>query len=183
MPRIYSPVEDHNISFGAIDFINGVSALPSGANTAYFDAEGYSKDINKHEITIWDMLTRGQLESICDYLGVSYDEEDTKQAIVRAIETYVSTVNLGTITVTSTAGTEEGDTNIVTDPTTGTLVYKLGEAALAPLYMDDVSDWVEFNSGDDITAEAGQHITVAEIDDDGHVLALGSDAVVINAGT
>jgi len=181
MSRIYAPNEAHVIAWGAVDFINGAAAMDAGDDTSYFSGEGYGIDTNKHALTIWDQLTRAQLETVCDYLGVSYTAGSTKQEMVRAVETLASTHLLGALTITSAAGTEIGDTLItVTNPGTQMFVYKTGTAALAPLYKDDVSDWTPIVSGTNITPPVGAtHITVASINAGGLVLALGSAAITV----
>lgn len=89
---------------------------------------------------------------------------------------------LGALTVTSAAGTNAGDTKItVTGATTGNgyaLRYTIGTADAAPTYLDDASEWTEWDGKSDITAASGQVITVAQTNGSGQVLSAGHATVV-----
>ncbi|NCB52465.1 MAG: hypothetical protein EOM54_11405 [Clostridia bacterium] len=185
MPRIYADVESHSMDWGAVAFTNGAAAVPYGSDTAYWTDKGYALDANKDVLTIWDTLTRGQLEEICDYYGISYTDETAKQAMVRAIESAVSTAKLTALTVTSSAGTAVGDSNIDVTGEIGTsgnkLYYKLGTAVLTPYYKDQINaGWTEFEDNDDITPGATDtKITVVETNAAGEILALGSATLTV----
>ena len=96
--------------------------------------------------------------------------------------TAVSEPQLGTLTVTSEAGSSSGKTKITvagaTDATK--LVYKVGAAAETIAYGDSVSTWTALTNGANITATSGQYISVAEKDASGKAIAFGS-AVVVSA--
>lgn len=189
MPRIYADVESHTMDWGFVDFVNGVAAIATGEDYSYFTAAGYAVDTNKNALTIFDEMPRADLEAVADYLGVSYTSETTKQTIVRAIETTLSAKYITALTVTSTAGTAEGDTHLaITGEVSGTnqLKYKC-HATTAPtiLYMDEPgSTWTDFDDGDDITpAETDTKIAVVEVNSDGLVVAYGSATITFNTGS
>ncbi|MDD5487159.1 MAG: hypothetical protein PHW65_06365, partial [Dehalococcoidales bacterium] len=104
MPRIYAVNEELNRTWSAVAFLKGVGVLPYGADTSFFSGKGYGIDTNKNERGFFDGLTPAQLEEIALYLGVTVGEEDTKQEIVRACETAISTIALDTVIVASGAG-------------------------------------------------------------------------------
>jgi len=185
MPRIYAPNEEHTIAWGAVDFVNGVSAVAADSDTSFFEAEGYGVDNSKHVVTVLDLLTRTQLEAICNYLGVSYTADDTKQEIVRALETSFSTKYLAAVVVASTAGAEDGTSDIAI---TGAGTYKYKTAAttapalLFMAYPDDT--WLDIETGDDITPTEGHDkITVVKLNAGGYVIGLGSDDITVKTGT
>lgn len=181
MPRIYSPVVDHNITFGGADFINGVAALTSGTDTTYWAAEGYAVDDSKHALTLLDELTTDQITRLAPYFSVTVGEDDTKQDIVRAIESAFSTTAMAALTIASVEGSTSGKTAVTSNPSTGTLKYKIADAALAPLYGDvPDSNWIAFTSGAEITATTGKFITVVKIVD-GVIVAIGSDEIASKA--
>ena len=187
MPRIYADNENHNITMGAVDFISGVSAVAAGVDTSYFTANSYAIDNSKHMLTVLDGLTPAQLRALCAYLGVSIDQgddPDTKQALVRSLETSLSAKYIAAVTVASTAGTAVGDSDIAITGE-GTYKYKTAQTtAPALLYMDvPDSTWASITSGDDITPTAGHDkITVVKLDASGYVIGLGSDDITVNAG-
>ena len=187
MPRIYAPIEGHTVSWAAVDFINGAAAISSDESATPWTDAGYVADTNKHELTLLDTMTAAQLRELADYLGLTIDQgedPDSKQTLVRTIEESFSTKYLAEVTITSTAGSTEGDTAITI---TGEGTYKYKTAATtapAPYYMDDVSDWDDIETGDEFTPTSGHDkITVAEVDADGHVLGLGNDDITVNTGT
>jgi phosphoheptose isomerase len=113
MPRIYAPNEGHTVAWGAVDFTNGVAALASGSDTTPWSDAGYAIDANKHSLTLLDVLTSEQLRTAAAYLGLTIDAgetPDSKQTLVRAIETSLSTKYLATVVVASAAGNVEAAT-------------------------------------------------------------------------
>lgn len=97
-----------------------------------------------------------------------------------------STPTLGSVTVTSTAGTASGDSNIaLSGYTLGTgekWVYKTGATAPAVTYGQKLgSTWTELDSGDDITpTDTHTKITVAAVDSSGRAQAAGSATLTVN---
>ena len=183
MPRIYAPNEAHEIAWGEVDFVNGVSAVPADANVDWFTANGYTVDNSKHVITLLDELAPTQLRLLCGYLGITIDageDPDSKHTLVRAIEGSISTKYLAALTVTSAAGTEIGDTKI-TITGAGTYKYKTAkDAAPAPLYHDNVADWTDIATGAELTPTATHNkITVVKVDANGYVLGLASKDITV----
>lgn len=184
MPRIFAPNEAYNSTQGYVDFINGAAAVPATATEAiaFFTAKGLDVDVSKHALTVLDTLTRAQLNAIATYFGITLDPADGKLEVIRDIEAFVSTAKLTALTVTSVAGTAQGDTKItVAGEGAGQLVYKVTTDALTPLYKDYAGDWTEFTDGDDITAATGKKINVAEINADGYIVGFGSQTVTAKA--
>lgn len=119
--------------------------------------------------------TTGEFFNVCEVnaenlvLAFGYDEIDSNDVA-------------GSITVTSIAGTEVGDTNVTADPATGTLVYKIAAAAQTPDTWDVLDEtWLAFTSGEDYTATTGDYITVCEVNEDDEMIAIGSAEIVSKA--
>ena len=181
MPRIFAPNEDYTSTQNYLNFTNGAAAVAATDTDAiaYFTAELCDIDHSKHELTVLDKLTREQIDQIATYLGITLVDGDGKKDVIRDIESYVSTIELETLTVTSIAGTKVGDTKVaVTGEGAGQLVYKISEdAALTPLYMDSADGWTKFTDGDDITAASLTYVNVAEVDENSYILGFGSKVV------
>ncbi len=75
---------------------------------------------------------------------------------------------LGTLTVNSAAGTNSGDTKITVTPAkenpANVYKYKLGSAAEAVAYGQNVKNWQLWDGVSDITATTGNTITLVEAD-------------------
>ncbi len=88
---------------------------------------------------------------------------------------------LGTLTVTSAAGTKTGDTKVTVSPgLEAGHMYKYKVAAdSAPevKYGQSVKNWTPWDGKSDITAATGQHITVVECDNTYKALKAGNDDV------
>lgn len=88
---------------------------------------------------------------------------------------------LGTLTVTSAAGTKTGDTKVTVSPglETGHMYKYKVAAGSAPevKYGQSVKTWKAWDGKSDITAATGQHITVAECDNTYKALKAGNDDV------
>jgi hypothetical protein len=141
---------------GGVRFINGAAAIAAGASTTYFTAEGYGVDTSKHALTLLDRLTPAEIREIADYLGVLIDQgedPDTKQVLVRAIETSLSEKYLATVvaasglgnvvasaievTVTSTLLTGGAKAITVNVPVTANTVALVAAAIRAALAADE----------------------------------------------
>lgn len=89
---------------------------------------------------------------------------------------------LGTLTVTSAAGTSAGKSKITVTPTADSgnkLVYKTAAStAPAVTYNKDLSSWTEFQNGSELELTNGHKITVAEVTADGKALKAGNATVV-----
>lgn len=89
---------------------------------------------------------------------------------------------LGDLTVTSAAGTNKGDTALTISPTKGSgnsYKYKVGDAAVNPVYGQNVKNWTAWDGTSDITAEAGKTITVVECDANYKALKVGSATITV----
>lgn len=88
---------------------------------------------------------------------------------------------LGTLTVTSAAGTGSGNTKITVDPAleTGHLYKYKTSASAAPEveYGQSVRNWTAWDGKSDIKATTGHHITVVECDNTYKALKAGNDDV------
>lgn len=88
---------------------------------------------------------------------------------------------LGTLTVTSDAGTATGDTKITVTPAleTGHMYKYKVAASSAPevQYGQSVKNWTPWDGKSDIKAATGHHITVVECDNTYKALKAGNDDV------
>lgn len=74
-------------------------------------------------------------------------------------------IELGTLNVSSSAGTNAGDTKITVEPgkTDGnSYKYKVGDSAASVAYGQNVKNWSAWDGAEDITAATGKTITVVE---------------------
>ena len=91
---------------------------------------------------------------------------------------------LGKLTVTSIAGTKQGDTKIAVTPavTSGnSYKYKIGEMLDVPVKGQNVKGWTVWDGTSDITAATGSEIVVAECDASYHVVNAGKATVTAKA--
>lgn len=91
---------------------------------------------------------------------------------------------LGTLTVTSAAGTNSGTTKITVTPAKGTgnsYKYKVADAATNVVYGQNVQTWTAWNGTADITAATGKTITVVECDGSYKAKSAGSATVTAKA--
>lgn len=91
---------------------------------------------------------------------------------------------LGTLTVSSVAGTANGDTRItITEPKGdgNSYKYKVADAAVDVTYKQSVRNWTAWDGTSDITAETGKTITVVECDAEYLALKAGSNTVTAKA--
>ena len=87
---------------------------------------------------------------------------------------------LGTLTVSSVAGTANGDTRITITESKGdgnSYKYKVADAAVDVTYKQSVRNWTAWDGTSDITAETGKTITVVECDAEYLALKAGSNTV------
>jgi hypothetical protein len=185
MPRIFATDHDYNATQGAVDFVNGAAAVLATATEAiaFFTAAGFTIDSNKHSLTVMDLMTLAQVRAIADYMGIAYVAGDTKAQVIRKVETGISALKLGALTVASTDGAVLTKTDIAVTEALGAnhaFYYKThATIAPAPLYGDQAdSTWTKFSSGDDIVATTGHKITVVEaVEATGFILNSGNDTV------
>lgn len=89
---------------------------------------------------------------------------------------------LGTLTVTSAAGSTTGKTKITVAGASESAAfkYKLSSGSITlPKRNDDLSTWTTWGGVAEITAEDGQNICVCEVDENGLALKGGIAEVVI----
>ena len=88
---------------------------------------------------------------------------------------------LGTLTVTSAAGTSSGNTKITVSPAKANAgnvyKYKVGSAAETVTYGQNVKTWTAWDGTSDITAASNQKITVVEASSDYKALKAGNATV------
>ena len=97
-----------------------------------------------------------------------------------SVVTISDDTTLGTLTVTSAAGTKSGDTKVNIEPglETGHLYkYKVDVSEVEVKYGQSVRNWMPWDGKSDITAAAGQTITIVECDNTYKALKSGSDEV------
>lgn len=100
-----------------------------------------------------------------------------------AVITIDETPTLGTLTVTSAAGTESGDTKITVNPAKenagNVYKYKVATNALTVGYGQNLRNWTSWDGKADIKATTGQKITVVECDGTYKALNAGSASVTV----
>ena len=93
----------------------------------------------------------------------------------------VGAQTLGTLTVTSVAGTSSGNTKITVSPAKANAgnvyKYKVGSAAETVTYGQNVKTWTAWDGTSDITAASDQKITVVEASSDYKALKAGNATV------
>lgn len=97
------------------------------------------------------------------------------------ISTITDGNTLGSLTVTSVAGTTKGNTKVTVSPTksgSNTYKYKVADTAQPVTYGKSVQLWKTWDGSTDITAETGKVITVVECDGAYKAVKAGSKAVV-----
>ena len=125
--------------------------------------------------------SRAQIETLVMY-GIQFLVEYADGVVIGQID---STPTLGSVTVTSTAGTAVGDSNIAMSVyTLGSgekWVYKTAkDTAPTVKYGQSLKGWTEIDSGDDITPAATHNkITVAAADANNRAQAAGSTTLTV----
>lgn len=114
-------------------------------------------------------------------------EEDAEAAIKKALGIENPNPALGTLTVSSAAGSETGETDISVTPliTYGNhYLYKTDTSVTLPsTYGEDVSEgWLAWNGMDAITAQTGNEIGIVEADALNKAVAAGKTTVASNGG-
>lgn len=103
----------------------------------------------------------------------------------KAIYVHKSEPTLGSLTVTSEAGTSAGKSKITVVPAAADgnkLVYKTAaSAAPAVTYGKDLSSWTELTNGEEIAATAGHKLTVAEVTADGKAVKAGNATLTVKS--
>lgn len=98
-----------------------------------------------------------------------------------AVITIDETPTLGTLTVTSAAGTATGNTKITVNPAkenvNNVYKYKVGASETAVTYGQNLRNWTTWDGKADVKATIGQKITVVECDGTYKALNAGSASV------
>ena len=98
-----------------------------------------------------------------------------------AVGTINTTQTLGTLTVNSAAGSKSGDTKVTVTPTKASAgnvyKYKVASSETTVDYGQNVKNWSAWDGESDITATAGQVITVVECDSTYKALSAGHATV------
>ena len=184
MPRYFGN-ENYNGDQGAVKWYNGACAVAEDdtAAIAFLDAiHGIKKDTNKHELTALDKLPRDVLDDVASYLGVTLTPGGDKYAVVRNIETSISTKYITAVTATSAAHESEvGQTTVTITGAAGdgnAYYYKTAkDTAPAPLYGDKAdSTWTVCTSSFSFkpTATHNKITVVKAVVATGFILARGS---------
>lgn len=87
---------------------------------------------------------------------------------------------LGTLTVTSSAGTATGDTKLTVTPAKASgngYKYKVADNAMAVTYGQNVQTWTAWDGTADITAQTGKTVTVVECDNGYRAMKAGNTTV------
>lgn len=99
-----------------------------------------------------------------------------------AVITIDETPTLGTLTVTSAAGTATGNTEITVNPAkenvNNVYKYKVGASETAVTYGQNLRNWTTWDGKADVKATTGQKITVVECDGTYKALNAGSASVI-----
>lgn len=131
------------------------------------------------------------------YIGIheeaNYENMTASDTVVNGIELFAERIDgvvvgsidngtLGTLTVTSAAGTKSGDTKLTVTPAKAAAgnKYKYAtDATTAPTvaYGDNVSAWADWDGTSDLTIATGQKVAVVECDGNFHALKSGSATV------
>ena len=117
------------------------------------------------------------------FVAVSYD--NTEVTTTLDFEPDYANSELGILTVTSAAGTANGQTKLTIAGNTpdAALKVKVGaQPAMVQIGMKPGKTWVAYTSGTDLTAATGTYATVVELDGAGKVVKAGSTVVTAKAG-
>lgn len=119
-------------------------------------------------------------------MSTPLDTEADAEAAVKSILGISDTPTLGSLTVTSKAGTAEGTTAISVTPllTYGNhYMYEVGASPSLPTAGEDVSGLTPWDGTSDITATNGETIVIVEANGANQAISAGQATVVANAGT
>lgn len=104
---------------------------------------------------------------------------------VRAADAGSETGTIGSLTVTSAAGTATGDTKLTVSPekadATNVYKYKVAAEADSVAYGDNVRNWSTWDGTSDITAATGKVITLVEAGSDYKARKVGTATVTAKA--
>lgn len=118
-------------------------------------------------------------------MSTPLDTEADAEAAVKSILGISDKPTLGSLTVTSKAGAEEGTTAISVTPllTYGNhYMYEVGAGASLPTAGEDVSGLTPWDGTSDITATNGETIVIVEANGANQAISAGQTTVTANAG-
>ena len=169
-------IPDNEIVGGFLDLY--LLAEREGANIGSSDIPLYLQDK-----TVFKGTARYDGKPIIGegFVAVSFDNTAATTSATFAPD---SANDIGSLTVTSVAGTASGDSKItVTGASAGAaLKYKVGaEAAVVEPGTKIGSGWASLTSGSDVKAATGKIITVVELDAAGNPTKVGSATVAAKA--
>jgi hypothetical protein len=181
-------IEWHQINntdkFRAVVLLRVYFAEPENAATTK------GENVEWQTKTIEGTIQRSQEVATNGYYPWYYDAWFDSEAAADAFLRSVLGISLGVLTVGSSAGTAAGDTAITVSPTTeagNKYYYKLSETSItAPAYGDEIGTgtvWTAWDGEADITAETGDYIYVAEVNDEGEIVKGGQATVTANEGS
>lgn len=113
---------------------------------------------------------------------VSYDNSDA--ATTSTFEADYANTDIGTLVVTSAAGTSAGDTKLTVTGNAAsgtTLAYKVAGAPLAVKPDTKPTGYTAWDGDDDLTIATGKTVTVVELDAKGKAIKAGSCVVTAKA--
>lgn len=117
------------------------------------------------------------------FVAVSYD--NTEVTTTHDFESDYANSELGILTVTSAAGTANGQTKLTIAGNTPDAALKVkvdAQPAMVQIGMKPGKTWVAYTSGTDLTAATGTYATVVELDGAGKMVKAGSTVVTAKAG-
>lgn len=116
------------------------------------------------------------------FVVVSYDNTDA--ATTSTFETDYANADIGTLVVTSAAGTAAGDTKLTVTGNAAsgtTLAYKVAGAPLTVKNGVKPTGYTAWDGEDDLTIATGKTVTVVELDAKGKAIKAGSCVVTAKA--
>lgn len=167
-PTIMSPVEQYVPQKGNF-FLEELAKTGAGTKKQIFGQIG---------------LDHGPEWYSAKITGLSADMPTDSDMARRVYSVGGSDVELGSLTVTSAAGTSTGDTAITVSPalTSGnSYKYKIADSAQVVTYGKNVQTWTAWDGTSDITAATGKVITLVECDSAYHAIKSGSATVTAKA--
>lgn len=155
------------------------TATSAGIVTMGYITEPMAQSVQLYRTNFW--ITIDNLDSV-KIVAQTSEEVAYYKALEKSGKFTVSVEDgvLGSLTVTSVAGTASGDTKVTVTETADTgnsFVYKLGTSAESVKYDDDASSWTALTTAD-ITADTNTTISVAEVTAQKKVVGFGSATVV-----
>jgi hypothetical protein len=140
-------------------------------STRYFSARKFSVAVevaNTNGAGGETMTCSGNLQCIGDPVEGYFD--------IQTKTFYEGALTLGTLTVTSVAGTTTGKTAITVAPTKvagNSYMYKTASVLTAPVLGEDCSTYTAWNGTDEIAAVDGNKICIVEVDSSNLALRAG----------